>query len=182
MRTLFVVLALGLAGGSAHAQVAESRGSLSVIGGIGKTLDDEGSLGGGWVLGGAIDHQVWGRRRVEASIEVITHDRNTGFFQSHGQTVIVGVSLVHRFGSRDAQPYLFYGLTAGHHSGTDIFDGSSSSRSSTNPGLRFGFGVAIRTGRRFEISPEIRLNGFWIDNDSDPATLPSFGVRFGWRM
>src|SRR5215510_6261059 len=127
MRTTVVILMLACGTGTARAQaqVPESRGSLSVIGGFGKTLDDEGSLGRGWLAGGAIDHVVWGRTRAEASLEVVTHDRSSGFFQSHGHTIIFGVSLVHRFGSGGAQPYLFYGLTGGHHSGTDIFGNGS---------------------------------------------------------
>jgi hypothetical protein len=159
----------------------QSPGTSSVIGGFGKTMDDEGSLGGGWLAGAAIDRRVFGNTRAELSLEMIAHDRDSGSFLSSGQTVIGGVSLVHRFGTGTVQPYLFEGLTLGHHWGTNHFNGDPVFISSTDAGLRFGVGVAIRAGRRLEISPEVRLNGFWIDNDADPATLPSFGVRFGWR-
>lgn len=165
----------------AHAQ-SESRASLSVIGGFGKTLDDEGSLGRGWLIGGAVDRVIFGRTRAEVSLELLTHDRDAGYFQSHGRTIIGGVSLVRRFGSGGTQPYLFAGLTAGHHSGTNTFSGTPVERSNSDAGLRFGFGVAIRAGRRYEVTPEIRMNGFFIDNDADPATLPSFGIRIARRM
>ena len=175
-------LALLLVSTTTLAQGQESRGSVSAIGGVAKTLDDEGSLGRGWLIGGAFDHIVFGKTRAEVSLELLTHDRDSGYFLSNGQTIIGGLSLLRRFGSGGAQPYLFGGLTLGHHSGTNHFDGSPVKLSNTDAGLRFGFGVAIRAGQRLEISPEIRMNGFFVDNDSDPITLPSFGVRVGWWM
>jgi hypothetical protein len=166
---------------SVSAQPLDSRSTVSAIGGFGKTYDDEGSLGGGWLAGGAFDRVVFGRTRAEVSLEVLTHDRDAGYFQSRGRTIVTGVSLLRRFGNSRAQPYLFGGLTAGHHSGTNVFDGSPVERSSLDAGMRFGAGVAIRAGRRLELSPEFRLNGFFIDNGADPATLLSFGLRVGWR-
>jgi opacity protein-like surface antigen len=184
MRSLLVVSIVVLfaaqLGSPAYAQ-PPSQMSVSAIGGVGKTLDDEGSLGGGWLLGAAIDRVVFGTTRVELSFEAITHDRDSGYFASEGRTLIGGVSLLHRYGTGAALPYLFGGITVGHHSGTNVFNGEPAPRSNTDAGLRFGFGVAFRAGDRWEISPEIRLNGFFIDNDADPATLPSFGVRVGWR-
>jgi len=167
--------------GSRGVQRPESRGTSSVIGGFGETLDDEGSLGHGWLAGAAIDRHVFGNTRAELSLEMVRHDRESGFLQSGGQTVTGGVSLLHRFGTGKVQPYILEGLTIGHHWGTNHVNGDSVFVSSTDAGVRFGAGVAIRAGRRLEISPEIRLNGFWIGNDADPGTLPSFGVRFGWR-
>ena len=167
--------------GVATAQPADPRSTVSAIGGFGKTFDDEGSLGRGWLAGGAIDRVVFGRTRAEVSFEVLTHDRNSGYFQSSGRTLIAGLSLVRRFGSGRGQPYLFAGLTAGHHSGTNVFSGSPVHRSNSDAGIRFGAGVAIRAGERLEVSPEFRVNGFFIDNDADPATLFSFGIRVGWR-
>jgi len=163
------------------ARPSRSVSTSSVIGGFGNTLDDEGGLGRGWLAGAAVDRHAFGNTRVELSLEMATHRRDSGTFQSSGQTVTGGLSLVHRFGGGKVQPYLFEGLTLGHHWGTNHFNGDPVFISSTDAGVRFGAGVAIRAGRRLEISPEVRLNGFWIDNDADPATLPSFGVRVGWR-
>ena len=174
----FVFIAMA---GAAHAQPTESRGTISAIGGFGKTLDDEGSLGRGWLLGVAVDRTIFGTTRAELSFEALSHDRNSGFFQSNGTTWIGGLSLVHRFGSGQAQPYLLGGLTLGHHSGTNVFSGQAVPLSSTTGGFRVGAGVAFRAGPRLEISPEFRFNTFAIDDDSDPAMLPSFGVRVGWR-
>lgn len=181
VRAIVWSLGLLLVSTTAFAQPRESRGSVSAIGGVAKTLDDEGSLGRGWLLGGAIDRVVFGKTRVELSLDVLTHDRDAGYFRSNGRTIVGGLSLLRRFGSGSAQPYLFGGVTVGHHSGTNEFNGSPVRLSNSDTGLRFGLGVAIRAGRRFEVSPELRMNGFFIDNDSDPATLPSFGIRVGWR-
>jgi len=52
----------------------------------------------------------------------------------------------------------------------------------TDAGLRFGGGVAVLVNQRFEVSPEFRMNGFFIDNDSNPWMVPSFGVRVGYRF
>ena len=175
------LVALSTFPATASAQPADPRSTVSAVGGFGKTFDDEGSLGSGWLVGGAIDRVVFGRTRAEVSFEVLTHDRDSGYFQSRGRTMIAGLSLVRRFGSGGGQPYLFAGLTAGHHSGTNVFDGSPVHRSNADAGIRFGAGVAIRAGQRLEVSPEFRINGFFIDNDADPATLFSFGIRFGWR-
>jgi hypothetical protein len=168
--------------GMARAQTVDSRSTVSAIGGFGTTYDDEGGLGRGWLAGGAIDRVVFGRTRAEVSLEVLTHDRDSGYFQSSGRTIVAGLSLVRRFGRGSGQPYLFAGLTGGHHSGTNVFSGSPAPRSSADAGLRFGAGVAIRAGPRYEIGPEFRVNGFFIDNDADPATLLSFGIRVGWRL
>jgi hypothetical protein len=42
--------------------------------------------------------------------------------------------------------------------------------------------VAVVVNTRFEVSPEFRMNGFFIDNDSNPWMVPSFGVRVGYRF
>ena len=148
--------------GARARQSPEFRGTSSVIGGFGQTLDDEGSLGRGWLAGAAIDRRISGNTRAELSLEMMAHDRRAGSFQSSGQTVTGAVSLVHRLGSGKVQPYIFEGLTLGHHWGTNQFNGNAAFTNSTDAGVRFGGGVAIRAGRRLEISPEVRLNGFWI--------------------
>ena len=179
MRSLMFAFIVALAATS-PLQAQESRGSVNAVGGFGKTWDDEGSLGRGWLVGGAVDRVIFGRTRLEGSVEVLTHDRNAGYFLSEGQTVVGGLSLVRRFGSGGAQPYLAGGLTLGHHSGTNSFVDERFPISSTDAGFRGAFGIAFRAGRRMEISPEIRLIGFFVENDSDPVSVISFGIRVGW--
>src|SRR5262245_13098341 len=138
MRTAILLAAIGRAAMPAHAQPAESRRTLSVITGRATRLDDERVLGAGSLLGLAAHRVAFGRTRAEASLEILTHDRDSGSFRSNVQTVIGGLSLVRRFGSAGVQPYLFGGFTVGYHSGTNYFNGDPVSHSTTNPGLRFG--------------------------------------------
>jgi|SRR5215831_15352992 len=167
----------------ARPKPVESNSSFSAIGGTGKTYDDEGSLGKGMLIGAAYDHVLVGTTRLEGSIELATHDRESGVFQSTGRTVTGGLSLVQRFGRGQAQPYVFGGVTVAHHTGTNVSPADTLAVSSTNAGTRFGFGIAFHdcTGR-LEISPELRMNGFSSNKGSDPWMLPSFGLRVGWRL
>jgi opacity protein-like surface antigen len=80
------------------------------------------------------------------------------------------------------QPYVLGGVTIGHHSGKSSFDDLRFTASSTDFGLRFGGGVAVLVNQRLEVSPEFRMNGFFIDNDSNPWMIPSFGIRLGYRF
>ena len=167
---------------AAAAQPDESRTSVTAITGVAKTYDDESSLGRGWLVGGSVDRVLFGTTRLEGSLELVTHSRDTGHFAAEGDTTIVGLSLVHRFGRRTVQPYVLGGVTIGHHSGTSSFDDLRFTASSTDLGLRFGAGVAVVVNPRFEVSPEFRMNGFFIDNDSNPWMVSSFGVRVGYRF
>lgn len=182
MRPLLAAVTVVLLASPVCAQPRESRVSFSSIGGVGKTYDDEGSLGKGLLIGCAIDRVVIGTTRLEGSIELLTHDRESGFFESTGQSVIAGLSVVHRFGRGSGQPYVFGGMTLGHHAGTNTFSADHFPVSSTNAGTRFGFGIALRAGAKVEISPELRMNSFFTSRDSDPWMVPSFGMRVGWRL
>lgn len=183
MRIHIVCTALFLAtAGTAAAQPAESRTSATGIAGIAKTYDDEGSIGRGWLLGGSVERVLFGTTRLEGSLEFVTHDRDTGHFAAEGTTTIVGVSLVHRFGRRSVQPYVLGGVTLGNHSGKSRFDDLAFTASSTDLGLRYGGGVAVAVNERLEVSPEFRINQFFVDDDSSPWMVPSFGVRIGYRF
>ena len=179
---IFCAALLFATAGTVAAQPVESRISVSGIGGIAKTYDDEGSIGRGWLLGGSVERVLFGTTRAEFSLELVTNDRDTGHFAAEGQTTIVGASLVHRFGRHRVQPYVLGGLTLGHYSGKSSFDDLRFTASSTDLGLRFGGGVAVIVNERLEVSPEFRMNGFFIDNHSDPWMIPTFGVRVGYRF
>jgi len=183
MRVAILCTAVFLAtAGAPAAQPGESRTSITAITGVAKTYDDEGSLGRGWLVGGSVDRVLFGTTRLEGSLELVTHSRDTGHFAAEGDTTIVGLSLVHRFGRQTVQPYVLGGVTIGHHSGKSSFDDLRFTASSTDLGLRFGAGVAVVVNTRFEVSPEFRMNGFFIDNDSNPWMIPSFGIRLGYRF
>lgn len=179
MRIILLAVLITCVSSAAHAQVPAPGSSFSLIAGGGQTFDDESSLGRGWLIGAAIDRVLAGSTRVEGSLEFVTHDRTEGFFLAEGHTVIGGVSLVQRIGHGRIQPYAFTGLTAGYHSGSTTFGDIHTEASSTDWGWRAGVGLTFRVASRYEVSPELRMNGFFIDTDSHPAMLPSLGVRFG---
>ncbi len=182
MRTTFLILLMTCTASVVQAQSPDSRSSLSAVAGRGQTWDDEGSLGRGWLAGGSVDRTLIGGLRAQLSLEVLTHDRSEGFFLAEGRTVIAGASLLQRFGHGKAQPYLFGGATTGHHSGSRTFGDVRSEESSTDFGWRAGVGLAIRAGSTYEIGPELRMHGFFIDSDSPPAALFSIGVCFTMRL
>jgi len=181
LRTTVLSLFLTFTATAVYAQT-ESKSSVSAVVGGGQTWDDEGSLGRGWLAGGAIDRALIGGLRAELSVELLTHERSEGYLQADGRTVIAGASLQQRFGRARARPYVFGGATSGHHSGSRTFVDVRSEDSSTDFGWRAGAGVAIGAGSKYEISPELRMNGFFTDSDSHPATLLSIAVRLSIRL
>jgi hypothetical protein len=182
VRTTLLLLLMTCTASLVQAQTTESKSSLSAVAGAGQTWDDEGSLGRGWLAGGSVDRTLIGGLRAQLSLEVLTHDRSEGFLLAEGSTMIAGVSLLQRLGRAKAQPYLFGGATTGHHSGSRTFGDVRSEESSTDVGWRAGVGLAIRAGSTYEIGPELRMNGFFIDSDSPPATLLSIAVRLTMRL
>ena len=181
MRNALLLLFLTFTATAVHAQTG-SKSSVSAVLGGGQTWDDEGSLGRRWLAGAAVDRPLIGGLRAQLSVEVLTHNRSEGYLQAEGRTVIAGASLLQHFGHARARPYVFGGATSGHHSGSRTFVDVRSEDSSTDFGWRAGAGVAIGTGSKYEISPELRVNGFFTDSDSHPATLLSIGVRVAMRL
>jgi hypothetical protein len=173
-----------VAGFTAHAraQSTEPRGSVGGIVGGGRTWDDEGSLGTGVAAGGRVDWRIFGNTSVEGSVDSLSHDRSGGFFEAEGRTVFIGISLVQRFGSSAARPYILGGYHLAQHDGSTTFDDMRTERESTSHGFHFGGGVAIALGRRFEIGPEARFYMIQPDSGSDPALAYWIGGRLGIRF
>jgi opacity protein-like surface antigen len=166
----------------AVAQTGPPRGAASGIVGVGRTWDDEGSIGRGIAAGGRVEWRLFGTTAIEGSFDVLTHDRDTGFFQSEGHSTLFGLSLLHRFGRSTVQPYILGGLDLVTHSGTTRFDDMATVRDSTDPGFHFGAGVAVRVGERVEIGPEGRFYIIRAGNSSDPAWANWIGARVGVRF
>jgi hypothetical protein len=114
-RVGLLVLALVVSGAGAQAQTVEPRGTAGVVLGGGRTWDDESNIGGGAVAGGRAAWRVFGTTSLEVSADVLGHDRSGGFFEAEGRSVILGVSLLHRFGDAAAQPYLLGGRRPPSH-------------------------------------------------------------------
>lgn len=183
MRIALTLMMALLLAGPAWAQTTESRVTASGFAGAGQTWDDEGSLGTGPGGGVRVEARLFGNTRAEAGLDVSWHDRSVGFFQANGRTIFVSATLVQRFGSRRVQPYVLGGWLIARHTGEVIFsDRAPQPRRSTDTGLVFGAGTAIRFNQRFEAGPELRLITIAPDNDVDPAWAYLAGVRFGYRF
>jgi hypothetical protein len=182
VRALFLLIAsLVTLAGAVSAQTPETRGSAAAIVGGGRTWDDESQIGSGLAAGGRVDWRLFGNTRAEGAFDFLRHER-TGVFESKGHTLLTSASLVQRFGSGSAQPYLLGGLTAASHSGTNRFGDRATVHSSMDFGYHFGGGLAVRLGQRFEIGPEARFYIIQASSDSDPAWANWVGVRFGARF
>lgn len=183
MRTLAIAsLAFVALAAPAGAQTMESRGSAGAVLGGGRTWDDESNIGAGAVAGGRVDWRIFGQTSVEISADVLAHDRSGGFFEAEGRTVLLGASLVHRFGSASAQPYVLGGFDLVRHDGSTTFDGVRTERSSTDYGYHAGGGLAVRIGRRVEAGPEARLYMIQPEDGSAPAFAYWFGGRLAVRF
>jgi hypothetical protein len=175
------VLAM-LAPAAGYAPARDTGTSIAVVGGGGRTWDDESSLGTGAVAGGRYEWRLPAGIILELSLDVLTHDRSGGFFESEGRTVFAGASAVKRFGRGDAQPYVLGGVHLAGHTGSTTFEGVRMPRDSLAPGFHGGGGIAVRLGRRFEVGPEARFYAIRAADDVDPAFAWWLGARFGVRF
>ena len=185
MRTAsLAVYALLLLAGPAFAQgQPDFSSTASGVVALGKTWDDEGQIGSGPLFGARIDRRLFGNTFVEASIDNLGHDRS-GRFEANGHTTLFAASLIQRFGSTQAQPYVLGGLAIAHHTGTAGFPeiGVVNESTSTDPGFLFGGGIAFPLTRRVEIGPEGRFFILNADVGSSPAFEYWLGVRVGVRF
>jgi len=167
----------------APAQVADdSRWTFGGTAGVGRTWDDEGSIGSGWLAGGYVERRLSKNVGVEVAADVLAN-RRTDAFEANGHTTYLSAELIRRFGSREANFFLMGGGALALHTGTTGFsDGSfRSERSSTSPGFMFGAGLSFRTPNNLEIAPIARMTIMSIENDSEPWSSISGGIRIGFR-
>jgi opacity protein-like surface antigen len=157
--------------------------TASGVVGLGKTWDDEGQIGSGPLVGARIDRRLFGNSFLEVSIDNLGHDRSDRF-EANGHTTLFAASLVQRFGSANAQPYVLGGVAIAHHTGTAGFPelGLINETSSTDPGFLFGGGIAFPIARRIEIGPEGRFLILKAATDSAPAFQYWVGARVGIRF
>ena len=150
--------------------------------GYGRTWDDEGSIGNGWLLGGYVDRRLSKNVDLDLAIDVVKNSRDDNFV-ANGHTTYVSAQVIRRFGSRQANGFVMGGGTLGFYSGeTGFSDGSfRSKRSSTNPGWIFGGGFSFRTATGVEIAPIVRITLMQIDTDSDPWSSITYGIRVGFE-
>jgi hypothetical protein len=179
---LLIVIALLLAG-PAVAQTVDPPLAASATLGWGQTWDDEGSLGSGIGTGVRLEGRLFGNTRAEVGVDLLLHDRDAGYFQANGRTAFFTAALIQRFGRAAVQPYLLAGgLIAWHRGDVSFSDQVLRPRRSTDTGLVFGGGMAIRFKQRFEAGPELRLITIAPDNDIDPAWAYLASIRIGYRF
>lgn len=182
-RFFFVIfaIALGLAENVA-AQASESRWTFGATGGFGRTWDDEGGIGNGWLIGGYVDRRLSQNVDLEVAADLLTN-RRTDAFEADGHTTYLSAQIIRRFGSREANFFLMGGGALAIYRGTTGFsDGSfRMEHSSTNPGFMFGAGMSFHVANNLEIAPIVRMTLMQIDDDSDPWSTITAGVRIGFR-
>jgi hypothetical protein len=157
--------------------------SLGATAGAGKTWDDEGSIGSGWLIGGYVQRRLTTHMDLELSGDLLRHERNTGpfSFRADGHTTYFGAALVGRFGPPDANFFLLGGGTLGIHRGeAGLGDAPAlNQHESTNVGFIFGGGLSFRTSNGLEIAPLVRMTVMRVDDDADPFSSIMAGVRIG---
>jgi hypothetical protein len=186
MRSWNLILAaafLIVCAGTVSAQPSSSRWTLGGTGGAGRTWDDEGQIGGGLLAGGFARWRWLSRTDLEASLDLLTHNRTGGSFEAKGHTTFVTAAIVQRFGRDSVNGNLLVGVTLAAHSGTAGFprDQLVVETHSTHPGYIFGGGLMFRASRRVSVEPLVRLAMLTAKVDSDPWSAMMGGVRIGFR-
>jgi hypothetical protein len=177
-----IIVCLTLAG-SASAQTTRpaSRWSFGATVGAGQTWDDESSLGTGVLAGGFADWRLLRLTDLELSADYLGHNRGTWFFQAQGHMMIIGASLVQRFGGDTIKGYVLGGPVMTSHSATVEFDNRTSHRSGTHPGFMYGGGVTFRAAPRIEVGPLVRLVFVDVNDETSAKMNATFGFRIGFR-
>jgi hypothetical protein len=85
VRTILIatIVACGLCSSvteSAAQTLTRPSWSLGATAGGGKTWDDEGSIGSGWLIGGYLQRRLGERMDLEVAADLLRHERNTGPF------------------------------------------------------------------------------------------------------
>ena len=172
--------------GSAEAQtqttVAESVWTVSGIGGLGQTWDDESDLGQGLLAGVRVERVLASGLIAEAGVDWLSHTRRGGFgFRAEGHTTFLTGALKYRWGRARANGYVLGGLTFAIHSGTNFFEDTITSVSSHDPGLMFGGGAVVGGGRHWAIGPEARMAMLSPHSESPPHFVIYGGVRVAFE-
>jgi hypothetical protein len=168
-RALLIVAAICL---PALADDFPRREIFGVVG-IGKTYDDEGSLGSGINGGGGAGYRLSRRFGVEAEVNAFRTTREFASslpsFAAHGAHV-TGSGLVY-FGRSKANPYLIFGAGLLHITNTMDFGGIARNQSADGLSVNIGFGLKIFVSRHLALRPEFRL----YTGGGSPAVEAPFG-------
>lgn len=153
--------------------------------GIGKTYDDEGSLGSGLNAGGGFGYRLSRRFGVEADVNGFRtrRDFSPSFspFQANGVHVM-GSGLLYLNRGR-AQAYLLLGGGLQHVHVKSGFGGAPTGRSANGFAVNLGGGLKIFVSPHVSLRPELRI----YSGGSGKAVEPPFsdirislGVGYHW--
>jgi hypothetical protein len=180
MKPLWLALLLA---GPVFAQDYPKREVFGTIG-IGKTYDDEGSLGSGLNGSGGFGYRLTRRLGVEAEVNAFRTTREFGSqfppFRASGLHVMGnGVLYLNR---GKAQAYLLFGAGLAHARVQSNFAGFHTP-AGNGLAVNLGFGVKAFVTQNISLRPEIRLYGADTGNVIEAPFVDlriSMGVGYHW--
>jgi outer membrane protein W len=183
-----IVLTIVLAQSAPPPTARQPSTSVGVLVGHGRTWDDEGSIGGGVAIGGAVEYRFRPKLSVNGSVERLAHDRDTGFLHFSGRTVFATIGATYHFAATGVSPYVGGGFGGAFYKGT-LADALTlpprdavAHRSSTST-LGYGnAGVDVPIGDRVVISPDVRITLCQPPDDFAPWSAIRFGVKAAVRF
>lgn len=133
------------------------------------------------MIGGYVDRKLSTNVDLELAIDLLSNKR-TDAFEADGKTTYLSAQLLRRFGGRQSNAFVMGGGALAIHDGvTQFSDGSfRTEHNSTNPGFIFGGGMSFRARNDLEIAPAVRMTLMFIDDDSEPWSSITVGVRLGF--
>lgn len=180
-------MAVGSAVAASGQTTTEPRWTFGGTVGLGKTWEDEGGMGSGWLLGAYATRRLSRRVDLELAADVQRHDRSAAGeaqWESKGQTTYLSLAAVRHYGDRRSSWFILGGGTIGIHRGTAGFadEPPVPRNDSTHGGLIVGTGLSFRTRRQVEISPALRMTLMGVDRDGEPVTSIMTSIRVGWGL
>jgi len=153
------------------------RGEMFGTVGVGKTYDDEGSLGSGFNGGGGIGYRMRPKFAVEFDFSAFRHERETSFglLLFSGSGIFATGNALYYFGSGSGrvQPYVIGGAGILHKRNTSSFEGQPPlDISGTGFALNIGTGAKIFLAPRFSLRPEFRI----FSGKAGPAVEAPFSI------
>ena len=177
-----MVLTIVLAQSAPPPAATQPSTSVGVLVGHGRTWDDEGSIGGGVAIGGAVEYRFRPKLSVNGAVERLAHDRDTGFLHFSGRTVFATIGATYHFAATGVSPYVGGGFGGAFYKGTLGNADTVAHRSSTST-LGYGSaGVDVPIGDRLVISPDVRITLCQPPDDFAPWSAIRFGIKASVRF
>ena len=162
---LAVLFLIALTSEASAQSAAEPQWTFGASVGRGRTWDDEGSIGAGWLVGGYADRRLTKHFDFEVAVDVLENKRSDRFVANGTTTYVSGV-IIGRLGPRRANGFLMGGPVIAIFNGETGFSDESfrNERRSSNTGLTIAGGLSLRVANGVEIGPMVRAEAarlFW---------------------